>query len=107
MQDANNIAAVYGTNTDIIINLENEILKETQLPLPICLTLHYGIKHEMVITPVDFFMRRTGSIFFDINWVESWKVLVIDYMAELMGWTAERKKELTEELEMRITEARA
>ena len=107
LQDANNIAAVYGTNTDIIINLENEILKETQLPLPICLTLHYGIKHEMVITPVDFFMRRTGSIFFDINWVESWKVLVIDYMAELMGWTAERKKELTEELEMRITEARA
>ena len=61
----------------------------------------------MILTPVDFFMRRTGTIFFDINWVETWKLLVIDYMAQLMEWTIERKEELTEELELRIAEARA
>lgn len=107
IEDATNIAALYGTNTDVIADLVNELLEETELPLSICLTLHYAIKHEMVLTPVDFFMRRTGTIFFDIGWVESWKLLVIDYMAQLMEWTAERKEELTEELELRIAEAKA
>lgn len=107
IEDATNIAAVYGTNTDIIVNLANEVIEETELPLPICLTLHYAVKHEMVLTPVDFFMRRTGTIFFDINWVDTWKLLVIEYMAQLMEWTVERKEELTEELEMRIAEAKA
>ncbi len=107
LKDATNIAAVYGTNTDVIVNLANEVLRETELPFSICLTLHYAIKHEMVLTPVDFFMRRTGTIFFDINWVDTWKRLVIDYMAQLMEWTVEWKEELTEELEMRIAEAKA
>ncbi|HJF33323.1 MAG TPA: glycerol-3-phosphate dehydrogenase/oxidase [Sporosarcina psychrophila] len=107
IEDATNIVAVYGTNTDTIANLANEVIKETELPFPICLTLHYAINHEMILTPVDFFMRRTGTIFFDINWVETWKLLVIDYMAQLMEWTIERKEELTEELELRIAEARA
>ena len=107
IEDATNIAALYGTNTDVIVNLENEVLKETELPLSIALTLHYAIKHEMILTPVDYFMRRTGTIFFDINWVETWKLLVIDYMAKLMKWNQERKEELTEELEMRILEAKA
>lgn len=107
IEDATNIAALYGTNTDVIVNLANEVLKETGLPLSITLTLHYAIKHEMILTPVDYFMRRTGTIFFDINWVETWKLSVIDYMAQFMEWTQERKEELTEELEMRILEAKA
>ena len=107
IEDATNIAALYGTNTDVIVNLANEVLKETGLPLSITLTLHYAIKHEMILTPVDYFMRRTGTIFFDINWVEAWKLSVIDYMAQFMEWTQERKEELTEELELRILEAKA
>lgn len=107
IEDATNIAALYGTNTDVIVSLKNEVLKETGLPLSITLTLHYAIKHEMILTPVDYFMRRTGTIFFDINWVETWKLSVIDYMAQFMEWTQERKEELTEELEMRILEAKA
>ena len=107
IEDATNIAALYGTNTDVIVSLKNEVLKETGLPLSITLTLHYAIKHEMILTPVDYFMRRTGTIFFDINWVETWKLSVIDYMAQFMEWTQERKEELTEELELRILEAKA
>jgi len=107
IEDATNIASMYGTNTDVIAKLSKEVLVDTDLPLSICLTLHYAIKHEMILTPVDFFMRRTGTIFFDINWVETWKLLVIDYMAKFMEWTQERKEELTEELELRILEAKA
>ena len=103
--DGATIAAMYGTNTEDIISLENELYQESELPLPIKLTLHYAVKHEMAMTPVDFFMRRTGTIFFDINWVQTWKQDVIDYMAEIFEWTHERKMKMAEELELRIAEA--
>lgn len=103
--DGATIAATYGTNIDDIIGLENELHQESDLPLPIKLTLHYAVKHEMAMTPVDFFMRRTGTIFFDINWVQTWNQPVIDYMAQVFEWTHERKVKMAEELELRIAEA--
>ena len=104
-EDGATIAATYGTNTDVIIRLEKELLIELDLPLPIKLTLHYGIKHEMVLTPTDYFARRTGAIYFDIAWVQSWKEPVITYMERVFNWTPERKKQVSEELELRIQEA--
>ena len=105
ISDGASIAALYGTNTDEIIGLENELHQESELPLPIKLTLHYAINHEMVITPVDYFMRRTGTIFFDINWVQMWKELAVDYMEQVFEWTHERKLKMAAELELRIAEA--
>ncbi len=93
------------TNTDVIIGLGKELLIELDLPLPIKLTLHYGIKHEMVLTPTDYFARRTGAIYFDIAWVQSWKEPVIAYMDRVFNWTPERKNQVPEELELRIQEA--
>ena len=104
-EDGATIASTYGTNTDLIIELEKEMLIELDLPLPIKLTLHYGIKYEMVLTPTDFFARRTGAIYFDIAWVQTWKEPVIAYMERVFKWTPERKMQVTEELELRIQEA--
>ena len=104
-KDGATIAATYGTNTDLIIELEKELLIELDLPLPIKLTLHYGMKYEMVLTPTDYFARRTGAIYFDIAWVQNWKEPVIAYMDRFFNWTPERKKQVTEELELRIQEA--
>ena len=29
--------------------------------------LHYGINYEMITSPMDFFIRRTGRLYFDIE----------------------------------------
>ncbi|TQR20370.1 glycerol-3-phosphate dehydrogenase/oxidase [Psychrobacillus vulpis] len=105
IDEAMNISAVYGTNTDILIELADEVLKETALPLAIKLILHYSIKHEMTLTAVDFFLRRTGKILFDIHWVHTWKSEVINYMALMMEWDEKRKEIIREDLELRIHEA--
>jgi glycerol-3-phosphate dehydrogenase len=105
LEDGASIAAIYGTNTDTIIDLENELLIELDLPLPIKLTLHYAIQFEMAMTPVDFFARRTGAIYFDIPWVQTWKQPVIDYMERVFEWSPERKEHMIEELELKIQEA--
>ncbi|MCG7344110.1 glycerol-3-phosphate dehydrogenase/oxidase [Sporosarcina sp. ACRSL] len=103
--DAMTILATYGTNTDAVIRYADKLLKETNLPLSIKLTLHYAIEEEMAITPSDYFIRRTGAVLFDIDWVNKWKKEVIQYMAILMRWSDEEQEKHWIELERRIWEA--
>ncbi|MCM3636597.1 glycerol-3-phosphate dehydrogenase/oxidase [Sporosarcina luteola] len=103
--DATSILATYGTNTESVIKYADQVLHETNLPLSIKLTLHYAIEEEMALTPADYFIRRTGAVLFDIDWVNKWKKEVIEYMAILIGWTVEEKEMHWGELEARIWEA--
>ncbi|MFC5604353.1 glycerol-3-phosphate dehydrogenase/oxidase [Sporosarcina koreensis] len=103
--DARSILATYGTNADSVIRYADQVLDETDLPLSIKLTLHYAINEEMALTPADYFIRRTGAVLFDIDWVNKWKHEVVEYMAGLMGWSPEEKEKHWGELEARIWEA--
>src|SRR5699024_2526612 len=98
-KDAQDIVSTFGTNAEKMFQLETELLPGGDLPKSIKLILHYSLTHEMVLTPVDYFMRRTGAILFDINWVYQWKKEIIDYMAEFFSWSPERKEQLTQELD--------
>lgn len=103
--DATSILATYGTNAESVVRYADKVLNEPNLPLSIKLTLHYAIEEEMAITPSDYFIRRTGAVLFDIDWVNKWKKEVIEYMAIVMDWTAEEKELHWGELEARIWEA--
>ncbi|MNH85402.1 Aerobic glycerol-3-phosphate dehydrogenase [compost metagenome] len=59
----------------------------------------------MVAKPADFFIRRTGALFFHIDWVQKWKVPVMDYMAEVLGWTPEQRSQYAKELETYLYDA--
>ncbi|HEX6922408.1 MAG TPA: glycerol-3-phosphate dehydrogenase C-terminal domain-containing protein, partial [Bacillales bacterium] len=65
----------------------------------------YAIEEEMAATPSDFFIRRTGALFFHIDWVRKWKESVIGYMAQRLHWTEKEKQDYTKELEQRIEDA--
>ncbi|MBB4823265.1 glycerol-3-phosphate dehydrogenase [Sporosarcina luteola] len=105
LEDATSMAAMYGTNTRLIARLADKLLEDSPLPLSIQLVLQYAITYEMALTPVDFFMRRTGAVFFDIEWVRKWKQDVIDYMAEYMEWTSGETLQYARALEERLKEA--
>lgn len=53
--------------------------------------LTYCIDNEMVCTLADFFVRRTGLIFFDIARVQRWKDLIAQQCADKLGWSPERR----------------
>ena len=59
----------------------------------------------MTVKPVDFFIRRTGALFFNIQWVRDWKEPVIAFMATIFGWTPEQRTEYTEELDIALHQA--
>lgn len=95
----------YGSNVDYLYNRIKTNKAESTLPVIIESMLTYGIAHEMVATPSDFFIRRTGALFFNINWVKEWKIAVIDYMSTVFDWNEDEKQKHTSDLNERIVEA--
>lgn len=102
IEDATSIASSYGTNTRHIVHVSHHLLPDDSLPTSIKLLLHYGMDFEMVMTPSDFFIRRTGNVFFNIDWVKQWKDDVIAYMAAYMEWSNEEKRNYEMALEEEI-----
>jgi len=107
-QQAEQFAKFYGSNVDTIFQLVREYQEELQhfkLPVDVLIPLIYAIHYEMTVKPVDFFIRRTGALFFDINWVYEWKGAVITYMSAEFGWSNDQKVKYANELEEALIDA--
>ncbi|MGE7185893.1 glycerol-3-phosphate dehydrogenase/oxidase [Peribacillus sp. NPDC006672] len=105
VKDSEEILAMYGSNAPVLFNIaksEGNGGKSTGIPQKLFVQLKYALDHEMAATPVDFFFRRTGTLLFDIDLVQTYKNAVIDYMAGYFGWSASTKMERTNQLEQEI-----
>lgn len=100
--DASFLCHKYGSNIDYLYQIVKLYSNQYNLPLKIFLTLHYGIEHEMVVTPLDYFNQRTGFLLFNREYVLRWKAPVIDYMAEYFHWDEEEKNNYTKVLESEL-----
>lgn len=87
--ESDQLARKYGSNVEKIIMLWEKYKddKPENLSSFVFVQLIYGIYHEMTIKPTDFFIRRTGALYFNIKWVEFWKEPVLQYMATIFGWS--------------------
>lgn len=76
VEEGKHLANMYGSNVDELFKIAGEY-KETEetktIPASIYAQVTYAIEYEMAIKPDDFFIRRTGAQYFDINWVKKWK----------------------------------
>ncbi len=98
----------YGSNVDIVFDIyknNREKVEAENLDPVVFAMLRYALDYELVYKPVDFFIRRTGALFFNINWVHAHKESVINYMASEFNWTDEQKETYTKELEQLLLEA--
>ncbi|NOJ72904.1 glycerol-3-phosphate dehydrogenase/oxidase [Paenibacillus alvei] len=101
-------ARMYGSNVDRIFDLADRYRSKTEqsgLPLEVLVPLVYAMEEEMTFKPVDFFIRRTGALFFNIQWVRDWKQPVIAYMASAFGWTEEQCNQYAAELDAALHQA--
>lgn len=104
-KDAKEILAMYGSNAPVLFDIaknEGDGGANSGLPKKLFVQLKYAVDHEMAATPVDFFFRRTGTLLFDIDLVQTHKHAAIDYMAGYFGWTESTKMERTNQLEQEI-----
>jgi glycerol-3-phosphate dehydrogenase len=94
--ESEQLARMYGSNVELVFQLLKEYKGDAWkygIPLSLFAKLVYGIEHEMVVSPIDFFLRRTGAILFNIHCVQKFQDQVISFMAEKMDWTNEEKKD--------------
>jgi glycerol-3-phosphate dehydrogenase len=98
----------YGSNIDRIYELARlHGEKAARYRLSRCdyARLIYSMEEELCAKPVDFFIRRTGAIYFSIAWVHEVKSAVLHCMADYLGWQQEQKLAYAKELEERLREA--
>lgn len=100
--DAAYLVHNYGKQTDIIIDKFDE-LKETNLELRLLKAeVWFTINHEMTCTPTDFFMRRTGRLFFDKPSVDNYKTAILNEFVKYFNWSEAATEIQLQELESKM-----
>lgn len=102
-EEAAYLAQYYGSNVEKVFSYVAKA--NDMMPKALFAQLQYGIEHELVTTPVDFFVRRTGNMFFNIASVLAHKDAVITHMARELNWTDAQLAEFTELLNIEIKRA--
>ncbi|MFG6114636.1 glycerol-3-phosphate dehydrogenase/oxidase [Halobacillus sp. MO56] len=106
--DARELADLYGSNIEIVFDYYKngkEAAEKAGIDQIVFAMLQYALEYELAYRPVDFFVRRTGALFFAIEWVHEHKDAVIAYMANELNWNDTQKKAYTKELEQLLKEA--
>ncbi|OCA83762.1 glycerol-3-phosphate dehydrogenase/oxidase [Pseudobacillus wudalianchiensis] len=100
-QEGEYLAGMYGSNVDQVFACTQDT-DQTDLPRVMYAQLQYAVHHEMVWKPADFFIRRTGKLFFQIHEVKKYKEQVAAAMAEWFSWSSSMTQlylaELNEEI---------
>lgn len=106
-EEAKQLVRRYGTNVDDLFQYVNVVENSNvNIPLALYAELLYTIYYEMVYTPCDFFIRRTGYLYFDIEKVEKYKDEVLDIMSNIIGYSKNEKLIYKNQLEQQLEEAK-
>jgi glycerol-3-phosphate dehydrogenase len=106
--EAQQLVQRYGSNAAKVFQRCTAAAREAEqagIPVPLLAQLMYSIEEEMTATPLDFFVRRTGALYFDIAAVQRYKLPVLAYMAERFGWTSSELATHAERLEQQLQDA--
>ncbi|MFS0727512.1 glycerol-3-phosphate dehydrogenase/oxidase [Paenibacillus sp. 1P07SE] len=105
--EAEMLARRYGSNVTAVYDRLQTWKPEPAHGLPgsVYAMLRYSMEEEMALKPVDFFIRRTGALFFDIAWVHEHKAQVLAYMASELRYTDVQRRLYAAELERELRAA--
>ncbi|WP_396602221.1 FAD-dependent oxidoreductase [Algibacter sp. R77976] len=99
------LCTTFGKQSDTILEkskvFENTDPKERLIRAE----LWFCIQHEMTNTLSDFFVRRTGRLYFNIESVSGFKNLITDDFSKYFNWSPERILKEKEKLDQLIKDA--
>ncbi|WEK54007.1 MAG: FAD-dependent oxidoreductase [Candidatus Cohnella colombiensis] len=102
-ESAERLARQYGSNASKLFRYAEDervrkVAEQYEVVLDLAAELHYAIYEECVVKPADFWIRRTGKLFFNIAEVHQWSNAVHAMMAQLLGWNDSQSQQYREEL---------
>ena len=84
--DADYLVHNYGKQTDVILKKFEE-LREINPKIRLAKAeLWFCLQYEMVQTPLDFFIRRTGRLYFDIESVKALREPILSEFMTVFNW---------------------
>ncbi|MBL7858248.1 MAG: glycerol-3-phosphate dehydrogenase/oxidase [Cyclobacteriaceae bacterium] len=93
------LVTTFGKNTEAILHHFSQRLQGEKPELSLLKAMAYfSVQHEMVVTLEDFFVRRTGLLYFDLPRVRRWNTEVADEFKSLLGWDETRKQQEVESI---------
>ena len=101
-EDAEKLVQRYGSNVESIYKLLPETHTKARLPRVDWAMLEYGLQNEMVEHPIDFLLRRSSQMLFDLKHMKSIKTNAIEYMAKFYQWDEDTKKAMTDEVNQKL-----
>ncbi|QXP71807.1 glycerol-3-phosphate dehydrogenase/oxidase [Polaribacter sp. R2A056_3_33] len=101
-KDAEYLVHNYGKQTDIILQKFDDLMHDNMQEKMIMAEVWFTINYEMTCTPTDFFMRRTGRMFFDAHSVNLYKEYVLELFKTHFSWDEKTTKKHQLELEEKI-----
>ncbi|GCC50012.1 glycerol-3-phosphate dehydrogenase/oxidase [Chryseotalea sanaruensis] len=98
---------LYGKQSDEILKNTKHIINQGKNSEQSLLQaeLDFTIQHELVISASDFFVRRTGMLFFDMDRVLQYKDWVLTYLKDQFNWNTEEFEQETASLNKLIADA--
>jgi glycerol kinase len=84
------LATTYGKQANDIIQKIDYFLNESVEERLIRAEVWYSVHHEMTNSLADFFVRRTGRLYFDIHSVHKYRQLVQEDLIKYLGWDEAR-----------------
>ncbi|OEK09743.1 glycerol-3-phosphate dehydrogenase [Flavivirga aquatica] len=99
------LCTTYGKQSEIIINKSKDFKNAFPSERLIRAELWYGIHHEMTNSLADFFVRRTGRLYFNLPSVKKHQQVILEDFANYLNWNQERINSEREKLNLLIQDA--
>ncbi|GGX22457.1 glycerol-3-phosphate dehydrogenase/oxidase [Aquimarina muelleri] len=99
------LTSTYGKQSDIIIHKMNSFLDTEITDRLIRAELWYCVYYEMTNGIADFFVRRTGRLYFDIQSVYRYRALVQKDLVAYLGWDKTRLQSENDYMDLLIKDA--
>ena len=103
----------YGKQTETILEYYSERKEKDKATRLILAELEFGIAFEMVQNPMDFFIRRTGRLYFDIDSIRDYMEPILNEFksiyevddAQILEWKEILQNELKEHSDFSLKRA--
>ncbi|MER3319646.1 MAG: glycerol-3-phosphate dehydrogenase/oxidase [Allomuricauda sp.] len=102
--DAWYLVTTYGKQSESILELYAKIKVDKPKERMIRAEAQFAIAHEMALNPLDFFIRRTGRLYFDIDSVRKYKKPVFEEFQKAYNYSEEEMEAFSKELDAQLTE---
>ena len=102
--DAWYLVTTYGKQTESILELYAKIKGDKSMERMIRAEAQFAIAHEMALNPLDFFIRRTGRLYFDIDSVRKYKKPIFEEFQKAYNYSAKEMETFSTELDAELKE---